>query len=68
MLRLLAVIAGGSLSCLLFLRPKGLLKNPRFFDMSSMGLGSGIGDCAMGFPGEVEPLGGSILEKEVGFE
>jgi hypothetical protein len=39
-LRALGVMVGGSLSCLLFLRPKGLLKNPRFFciDVSSTGL------------------------------
>jgi hypothetical protein len=43
-LRLLGVIVGGSLSCLLFLRAKGLLKKPLFLDMSSIGLGSGIGD------------------------
>jgi hypothetical protein len=67
-LRLVGVIVGGSLSCLLFLRAKGLLKKPLFFDMSSIGLGSGIGDWAMGLPGEAEPLGGSMLEKEVGFE
>jgi hypothetical protein len=67
-LRLVGVMAGGSLSCLLFLRPNGLLKKPLFFDMSSMGLGSGIGDCAIGLPGEADPLGGSMLEKDVGFE
>jgi hypothetical protein len=67
-LRLLGVIDGGSLSCLLFLRPKGLLKKPLFFDISSVGLGSGRGDWAIGLPGEAEPLGGSMLEKEVGFE
>jgi hypothetical protein len=45
-LRLLGVIFGGSLSCLLFLRPNGLLKKPLFFciELSSIGLGSGIGD------------------------
>jgi hypothetical protein len=67
-LRLLGVIEGDSLSCLLFLRANGLLKNPLFFDISSIGLGSGIGDWAIGLPGEAEPLGGSMLEKEVGFE
>lgn len=67
-LRLLGVMVGASLSCLLFLRPKGLLKKPLFFDMSSIGLGSGIGDCAIGLPGEADPLGGSMLENDVGFE
>jgi hypothetical protein len=67
-LRLLGVMVTGSLSCLLFLRAKGLLKKPLFFVKSSTGLGSGSGDCTIGFPGEAEPLGGSMLEKELGLE
>ena len=58
--------ASVSTSGLLFLRPKGLLKNPRFFwkEFSSTGLGSGADDNGIGLPGEADPLGGSILEKE----
>jgi hypothetical protein len=67
-LRLVGVMVGTSLSLRLFLRAKGLLKNPLFFDKSSTGLGSGIGDWGIGLPGDAEPLGGSMLEKEVGFE
>jgi hypothetical protein len=67
-LRLLGVIVIGSFSCLLFLRAKGLLKNPLFLVNSSTGLGSGSGDCGIGLPGEADPLGGSILEKELGLE
>jgi hypothetical protein len=69
-LRLLGVRTGGSFSCLLFLRVNGLLKKPLFFciDMSSTGLGSGNEDCGIGLPGEADPLGGSMLEKDVGFE
>lgn len=34
-----------------------------------MGLGSGGGDCGFnGLPGDAEPLGGSMLENDVGFE
>jgi hypothetical protein len=65
-LRLVGITdAGVSISGLLFLRPKGLLKKPRFFwkEFSSIGLGSGK-DCGIGFPGEAEPLGGSTLENE----
>lgn len=45
-LRAVGMIVGGSLSCLLFLRAKGLLKKPLFLatEFSSMGLGSGSGD------------------------
>jgi hypothetical protein len=55
---------------LLFLRAKGLLKKPLFFcvDVSSSGLGSGNEDWGMGLPGDAEPLGGSMLENDVGFE
>jgi hypothetical protein len=69
-LRLLGAIVGGSTSCLLFLRANGLLKKPLFFctEVSSIGLGSANGDVGMGLPGEADPLGGSILEKDVGFE
>jgi hypothetical protein len=68
-LRLLGVIVTGSFSCLLFLRAKGLLKKPLFLVNSSTGLGSGSGDWgASGLPGEADPLGGSMLEKELGFE
>jgi hypothetical protein len=71
-LRLLGVMFGGSTSCLLFLRANGLLKKPLFFaiELSSMGLGSGKDGCeiGIGLPGEAEPLGGSMLEKDVGFE
>ena len=70
-LRLAGVRAAGvSTSCLLFLRAKGLLKKPLFFatEPSSIGLGSGNGDCGIGLPGDAEPLGGSMLEKDVGLE
>ena len=70
-LRLAGVRAAGvSTSCLLFLRAKGLLKKPLFFatEPSSIGLGSGKGDCGIGLPGDAEPLGGSMLEKDVGLE
>lgn len=62
--------AGISTSGLLFLRPKGLLKKPRFFwkELSSIGLGSWNDDSGIGLPGEAEPLGGSTLEKELGSE
>jgi hypothetical protein len=62
--------AGGSTSCLLFLRANGLLKKLLFFanESSSGGLGSAIGDWAIGLPGEAEPLGASMLENDVGFE
>lgn len=68
--RVLGARAGGSISCLLFLLANGLLKNPLFFctEPSSIGLGSGIDGAAIGLPGEQEPLGGSTLEKELGFE
>lgn len=69
-LRALGVRAGGSTSCLLFLLANGLLKKPLFFctEPSSIGLGSGSGDCGIGLPGDAEPLGGSMLENDVGFE
>lgn len=66
-LRLVGVTdAGVSISGLLFLRPKGLLKKPRFFwkEFSSMGLGSLNEEVGIGLPGEADPLGGSTLEKE----
>ena len=61
---------GGSISCLLFLLANGLLKKARFFctEVSSIGLGSANGEAGIGLPGEAEPLGGSMLEKDVGFE
>ena len=68
MLRLVGVIdAGVSISGLLFLRPKGLLKKPRFFwkEFSSTGLGSVNDDGGIGLPGDADPLGGSTLEKEL---
>lgn len=67
MLRLVGVVdTGVSTSGLLFLRPKGLLKKPRFFwkELSSMGLGSGNDERGIGLPGEADPLGGSTLENE----
>ena len=61
--------AGSWFSCLLLLRNGlWLWKNPVFF------FGSGLSsmDCSvgggMGFPGDAVPLGGSMLENEVGFE
>ena len=61
-----AMDAGVSISGLLFLRPKGLLKKPRFFwkELSSMGPGSLNDGGGIGLPGEADPLGGSTLEKE----
>jgi hypothetical protein len=73
-LRLAGIRAAGvSTSCLLFLLANGLLlKKPLFFanDCSSGpgGLVSRTGDCAIGLPGEAEPLGASMLENDVGFE
>jgi hypothetical protein len=68
--RVLGARAGGSISCLLFLLAKGLLKKFLLFctEFSSIGLGSANDDCGIGLPGEQEPLGGSTLEKELGFE
>jgi len=71
--RLLVARGGGSISCLLFLRAKGLLKKPRFFatEPSSGGVGSAGGDggisCGTGLLGDAG-LGASILDNEVGFE
>lgn len=67
---LLVTRAGGSISCLLFLLANGLLKKPLFFCTapSSIGLGSANDDCGVGLLGEAGPLGGSILDRDVGFE
>jgi hypothetical protein len=65
---------GSWFSCLLLLL-KGLWfwKNPLFFFTSCLSSSGDTGDGgaiggAIGLPGDAEPLGGSMLENEVGFE
>ena len=51
----------------MLMRPRRLFNQGSLVN-SSTGLGSGSDDCGIGLPGEADPLGGSMLEKELGLE